>query len=153
MTSWAQVEEAEPDFARRVRGIFDAHLHKTMATLRRDGTPRISGTEATFKSGELWLGMMGQSQKARDLRRDGRVAVHSATVDTELAEGDVKVSGVAFEETDQGVLRAAFEEVAGGAAYFRIDVQEVVITRVRDSKELIVELWTPVGGIREFRPE
>src|SRR5689334_22963647 len=45
MTTWGDVERAEPEFARRVRALFDAHRHKTIATLRADGAPRISGVE------------------------------------------------------------------------------------------------------------
>ena len=49
MTSWGEFERAEPEFAHRVRGLFDAHKHKTIATLRTDGSPRISGIEAAFE--------------------------------------------------------------------------------------------------------
>src|SRR5690348_16094396 len=48
VTAWRDVEQAEPEFARRVRALFDAHRHKTMATLRADGAPRISGIEVSF---------------------------------------------------------------------------------------------------------
>jgi hypothetical protein len=41
----------------------------TLATLRRDGSPRISGTEVEFTDGQVWLGMMPGSLKALDLRR------------------------------------------------------------------------------------
>ncbi|MGQ0481404.1 MAG: hypothetical protein ACT4O0_10320 [Pseudonocardia sp.] len=43
MTCWAEVERAEPQFAAAVRALFEAHRHKTIATLRADGGPRISG--------------------------------------------------------------------------------------------------------------
>lgn len=148
MVSWHAVEEAEPDFARRVRGILDAHLHKTMATLRRDGGPRISGTEAHFDDGDVWFGMSADSRKAQDLRRDGRVAIHSAPVDTQMVQGDAKVSGVAVEIRDESRLAA----LPAGATLFRIDITEVVLTRVHAGKELVVELWTPDAGLREFRP-
>lgn len=148
MVSWRAVEEAEPDFARRVRSIFDAHVHKTMATLRRDGRPRISGTEADFDDGEIWLGGGSRSRKVQDLRRDGRIALHSAPVDTQMIDGDAKVSGVTVEILDE----ARLAPLPAGATLFRIDLHEVVLTRVHDGKELIVELWTPEGGLREFRP-
>ncbi len=45
MASWQDVENAEPEFAARIRRIFDAHKHKTLATLRADGSPRLSGIE------------------------------------------------------------------------------------------------------------
>ncbi len=47
------MEQAEPEFAERVRRLFDAGRHKTIATLRADGSPRISGIECEFTDGEL----------------------------------------------------------------------------------------------------
>ena len=81
MTAWRDVERAEPEFAQRVRGLFDAHRHKTIATVRADGAPRISGVEAAFEEGELAFGSMSNARKGADLRRDPRFALHSATVD------------------------------------------------------------------------
>jgi len=45
MVSWSEVEKAEPEFAARVRQSFESRKHKTIATLRADGSPRISGIE------------------------------------------------------------------------------------------------------------
>src|SRR3712207_82620 len=98
MTSWVEFERAEPEFARRVRTLFDAHKHKTIATLRADGAPRISGIEAEFADGELTFGSMPRARKGDDLRRDPRFALHSPSVDPPEGEpsswpGDAKISG------------------------------------------------------------
>jgi hypothetical protein len=104
MARWAEVEAAAPEFAAEVRRRFDAHIHKTLATLRRDGSPRISGIEASFIDGDLWFGMMPGSMKALDVARDPRVAIHSATVDPPANpsewEGESKLAGRAIAETD-----------------------------------------------------
>jgi Pyridoxamine 5'-phosphate oxidase len=84
MARWSEVTAAAPELAGKARALFDAHRHKTMATLRKDGSPRISGTEATFADGDLWLGAMHHSLKALDLRRDPRLALHSATAERQL---------------------------------------------------------------------
>src|SRR6266478_7497110 len=81
MTGWKDVERAEPEFAQRVRGLFDGHKHKTIATLRSDGSPRISGIEVAFEDGELAFGSMPNARKGADLGRDPRFALHSATID------------------------------------------------------------------------
>ena len=81
MATWNEVEAAVPELASAVRAAFDAHKHKVLATLRADGSPRVSGNEAVFRGGELWLGMMDRSVKALDLLRDPRLAIHSATVE------------------------------------------------------------------------
>ena len=75
------MQEAAPELARRVRALFDSHRHKTLATLRADGSPRISGIECAFEDGELVFGSMAGARKGADLRRDDRFALHSATVD------------------------------------------------------------------------
>ena len=69
MTAWHDVEGAAPELAASVRALFDAHKHKTIATLRADGAPRISGIEAVFVDGELTFGSMPGARKGADLRR------------------------------------------------------------------------------------
>src|SRR5215470_8972027 len=98
VTAWRDFETAEPEFAQRVRALFDAHRHKTIATVRADGSPRISGIETAFEDGELVFGSMADARKGADLRRDPRFALHSGTVDpVEGAEaqwpGEAKISG------------------------------------------------------------
>src|SRR5690348_14344911 len=88
MPSWSDFEAAAPELAARVRARLDAHVHKTLATVRRDGSPRISGTETQLADGELWIGSMWQAQKARDLQRDPRFAIHSGSDDPPGWDGD-----------------------------------------------------------------
>jgi hypothetical protein len=56
VAAWRDVEQAEPEFAARVRRLFDAGRYKTIATLRADGSPRISGIECRFADGEPRFG-------------------------------------------------------------------------------------------------
>ena len=128
-----------------------------MATLRADGSPRISGIEATFRDGELWLGMMPDSLKARDLQRDPRVALHSATVDPDLSDGDAKIAGSAIEVTDQPTKDEFVGRHRGETGdeppqpfhLFRVDVTEVVlITLGGDPPDhLVIEAWCENGGL------
>jgi hypothetical protein len=80
MTRWRDFERAEPEFAQRVRALFDAHRPKTIATLRADGSPRISGIEAAFEDGELGFGSMPHSRKGADLHREATVAGRAVVV-------------------------------------------------------------------------
>ena len=66
MATWRDVEKAEPEFAARVQRLFDAGRHKTIATLRADGSPRISGIECEFNDGELRFGSMTGARKGAD---------------------------------------------------------------------------------------
>lgn len=160
MASWNDIARAEPDLAAAVMARFDAGLHKTLATLRADGSPRISGTELQLVAGELWLGSMGGSLKARDLQRDPRFALHSTTTDTELGPegGDAKIAGRALEVTDPDEVArfvAAFaaegrEWPDGGSHLFRLDVDEVVLIRVAGDPpdHMVVESWHEGRGRR-----
>ncbi len=100
MPSWSDFEAAAPELAARVRERLDAHVHKTLATVRRDGSPRISGTETRFADGELWIGSMWQALKALDLQRDPRFALHSGSDEPDEWGGDAKLAGVVEEITD-----------------------------------------------------
>jgi hypothetical protein len=79
MSSWKVIEQAEPEFASRVRALIDAGRHKTIATLRMDGSPRISGIECAFTDGDLCFGSMTHARKGADLERDSRFALHGPT--------------------------------------------------------------------------
>jgi Pyridoxamine 5'-phosphate oxidase len=151
MTAWHDVEGAAPEFAGRARALFDAHRHKTIATVRVDGSPRISGIEAVFEDGELVFGSMPNARKGADLRRDPRFALHSATVDPVAGSeaqwpGEAKISGRAI----------AADPITKGpeGEHFRADITEVVHTRLNEmGTMLVVEWWTAAGGLRRVERE
>ena len=153
MASFADVESEEPEFAARVRAAFDAHSHKFLATLRADGSPRISGIEMNFVGGEPWLAGMPASAKFGDLRRDPRFALHSGSSEPKDFTGDAKLSGRAHQVTDDAE-RAAFAKQAGGAAQhmdfelFRVDLEQVVLVALNDEKTaLMISSWRPGKGL------
>jgi hypothetical protein len=148
MATWAEFEAAEPEFASRVRALMASRQHLTMATLRRDGSPRISGTEIEFAGGQMQIGSMPGAVKALDLRHDPRVAIHGPTDDPPVGEpagwkGEAKVAGTAIEvESDSPAHR------------FLIDIQEAVITRLNDAgNRLVIESWVPGRGYRSVERE
>ncbi len=137
-----------------MRERLDAHKHKTLATIRRDGSPRISGTETGFSDGELWIGSMWEARKARDLQRDPRFALHSGSDDPPGWSGDAKLAGVAEEITDPERARAITGDEAppGPMHVFRLDLQEVSTVGLDDEgKQLVIEVWTPDRGVRAMR--
>jgi Pyridoxamine 5'-phosphate oxidase len=148
MVSWNEVEKAEPEFAARVRKLFDARKHKTIATLRADGSPRISGIEAEFADGELTFGSMPRARKGADLKRDPRFALHSATSDPPDDEpkrwpGEAKLAGRAY------VARKLDGADEPEGELFRADVDEVVVIALNDEGTmLVVESWHPGRGLR-----
>jgi Pyridoxamine 5'-phosphate oxidase len=142
IASWSDFETAAPELAARVREQLDAHTHKTLATIRADGSPRISGTECEFKDGELWIGSMWQARKARDLQRDPRFALHSGSEDPPGWSGDAKLAGVAEEIVDP----------ERDSHLFRLDLREVSTVELDDErKALLITVWTPEGGVRTMK--
>jgi hypothetical protein len=154
MASWSEFEAGAPEFAETVRQRLDAHTHKTLATVRRDGSPRISGSETMLVDGELWIGSMWQALKARDLQRDPRFALHSGSDDPPDWSGDAKLAGVAREITDPERVKAINGEAAaaGPSHLFRLDLREVSTVGLDDErKALVIEIWTPDGGLRTIK--
>ena len=140
MASWKEIAASEPDFAKRAQARFDKYKHKTIATLRKDGSPRISGIEVQFNDGEVVLGMMPGSLKAKDVLRDPRVAIHSGTEDPEEKPNEVidaKLSGIAVEIP------------AEGHHAFHVDVKEVVVISLSDPvNHLVIETWREGRGLK-----
>lgn len=140
MASWSDFAAAEPAFAARVLKLMSARKHLTMATLRRDGSPRISGTEVQFHDGQLKLGSMPGAVKTMDLRRDPRVAIHGPTQDPSKSgrwRGEAKIAGRAVEiEPDR----------------FLVDIKEVVITGL-GGRGLVIESWNSKRGYHKVDRE
>jgi hypothetical protein len=148
--SWSKVEADAPELANLARSFLDAHVHKTIATLRRDGSPRISGTEVIFAEGELWLGSMWQAVKALDLRRDPRFALHSGSADPPGWAGDAKLAGRVEEVEDQDRIAAIVGEQGGEGPLhlFRANVTELVVVRLNDARDkLVIESWHADRGV------
>jgi hypothetical protein len=151
MPSWNAIEEAEPEFAGRVQRLFDAGRHKTIATLRVDGSPRISGIECEFIDGDLRFGSMSGARKGADLQRDTRFALHGPTVHPEEGKesdwpGEAKIAGRAI---PAGPVSAGEGGEQPDGEMFVADITEVVITRLNaEATKLVVESWTPERGRR-----
>ena len=142
MASWSEFEAQAPELAARVRAHLDAHGHKTMATIRRDGSPRISGTETEFSNGELWIGSMRAALKARDLQRDPRFALHSASEDPDVWTGDAKLAGTAEEVSKPGA----------DSHRFRLDLEEVSTVGLDEGRKfLLIDVWTPGEAVRTIK--
>jgi nitroimidazol reductase NimA-like FMN-containing flavoprotein (pyridoxamine 5'-phosphate oxidase superfamily) len=152
MSTWDEVEQAVPALARTVRERFEKYTLGVLATLRRDGSPRVTGIEPGFSDGELWLGMMSDSRKGADLRRDPRFALHAATIDKDVKEPDARVAGLAQPVEDERKERFAddLEREKNWRPQsfdlFRVDVRELGLVFPEDGK-LVIESWHPGRGI------
>ena len=149
MTSWGDVQREAPGFAARVQKLFDAGVNKIIATIRADGSPRVSGIEAQFTDGELTFGSMPDARKGADLRRDPRFAMHGPSPDPPADNvswaGDAKIAGRAVPVGEVPDDQDGDQE----GQQYRADISEVVITHLNESAtKLVIETWRPGGGVR-----
>lgn len=152
--NWSSFTTAEPDLAKTVEERFDFFTHHVLATLRKDGSPRTTGIEVRFLGGELWLGMMPDSLKALDLRRDARFALQANPGEgTSMGGGDVRVAGRAVEVEDGATKARYHEEVEPPEPFhlFRTELTEVVRTYVEDDRYLVVQVWKPGAPLRTIK--
>jgi hypothetical protein len=148
VTSWAGFVREAPELAGTVRDRFTGHKHCLLATVRPDGSPRISGIEVWFWKDDAWLGMMPDSAKAADLDRDPRFELHSAPTDVDLQKPDARLHGMAERVEDAATIAGFVATLPGPGPrpyemdLFRLDLTRVVLVGVA-GEELVVDSWRP----------
>ena len=148
---WSTFESVAPDLAAAVLARFQITKHHVLATLRKDGAPRVSGTEVPLVDGDLYLGSMPGALKSRDLQRDGRFALHSNPGDGSMEGGDAKLSGLAVEIVDQdevarmgGLMGAP----PGPFDLFRLELDLAVLSEVDEARQIMrITSWRPGRGV------
>jgi hypothetical protein len=158
MATWTEVAAAAPQLAADVRARFEAHGLALLASVRADGSPRISGIEPLFAGDHLWLAMMEGSRKGADLEREPRFALHSATIDKAVTAGDAKLVAFAVPVTD-AADHARFVEAFTAATgsppppgpfeLFRADVREISLLRPAGD-HLDIRWWREGVGERQL---
>jgi hypothetical protein len=148
MPAWSEVLTAAPELAKKVQSRFDAHGLAMLATIRRDGYPRLSPIEALFTDEEVLLGMMHLSTKAFDLQRDPRLSLHNATEDKNVADGDAKLVGRAIERIGDDEIERARQTFGAATGHppegpmhvFTVDVLELSFLKPAGD-HLDIEIW------------
>ncbi|MBA3283031.1 MAG: pyridoxamine 5'-phosphate oxidase family protein [Acidimicrobiia bacterium] len=164
MTTWKQFNASEPELAARALAILTSTTNGVLGTIRRDGTPRLSGIDPFIAHGELWIGSMPGARKGADLKRDPRMALHGIPWESrkvrdgaaEPGEGDAKLTGRAVLASDEE-KRAAFAAERGfeppdidTSDVFRIDLATVVVVSVADD-QLVIDRWSAAEGRQTVR--
>jgi len=153
VTTWKEVAEGAP----RIAGIFSRRHAATgnlclLATLRADGYPRISPIEPRVFEDQLWIVGMPDTTKFRDLGRDPRFCLHTATVDSQVTDGDAKLWGmvrhVHDKQLQQRFAAALFDETGLDLRgqdfdhFYAADLTGASAVEVRDG-HMDVTIWTP----------
>jgi Pyridoxamine 5'-phosphate oxidase len=162
MATWTEFSGEAPEIAELAERRLVATGLMMLATLRRDGFPRISpvepviaGDRLVLHDGRLWLGMMADSTKSRDLKRDGRFGMHTATADKMVSQGDVKLWGTATAVTDHDTLARFSDDIFESVGYrfevgsfdaFAVDLLGASSVSVAGDV-MYVRTWKPGEGV------
>lgn len=161
MVVWKQFAEEAPHiaeiFIRRHKATGNLCL---LATLRWDGYPRISPIEPRIFDGQLVVVGMPNTTKFADLDRDPRFCLHTATVDTQIGDRDVKVWADSVNLRDQrfhaGFAEDLFEtsglDLRGEKfdPFYVADLNGASSIELID-EQLVITIWRPGEGERVVR--
>ena len=167
MTSWNDFTQTEPELAARARALVSSTTNCVLATIRADGSPRVSGIDPFFRDQDLWIGCMPGSRKGADLDRDPRLALHGIPWESrrtkegvaDPGDADVKLTGRAVrlgdDEATARILAEYFaeigvEEPSEGGDLYTIDLETVVVVFVEDD-QLVVDRWSATDGRKVVR--
>lgn len=132
MATWQQLADAEPEMAALARSLLDWIPIMYLATVRRDGAPRVHPVCPIFADGRMFIAVAGEgrrnaSPKRFDLDRDGRYALHGMPG---KRDDEFYVTGrsrrVTDAETRAAVTRAAGHTVHPEDWIFELDIDRAM---------------------------
>lgn len=129
--SWQIFASQSPELAEFAQ----TRLHNKvayLATIRKDGSPRVHPFTPIIGEGHLFVFMEPTSPKGHDLRRDPRYAIHCSVSDTSGESGEVILTGRAryIEDTELRAVSVRVSPYKPAERYilFELDVESVTIT-------------------------
>lgn len=149
--SWRDLEAAAPEIAHLGKERLGRARVALLATIRKDGSPRISPVEPYLSEGHLLFGSMSWSLKTRDLLRDPRCVLHSAVTGPDSGEGELKLYGIAT-EADVRIRESCpegwwLESSPDAATVFALTINEATfISWDTDQGWMTVRRWSPRRG-------
>ncbi len=154
---WSDFATAAPELAARGRALLERPGVVLVGTVRRDGSPRISPVEPIITNGELYLGMMPASRKARDLARDPRCTVHNAVTDRTGGAGEFKLHG-RVRPIDDAAEREIYATALFAAIGFRpegeyplfaVEIESAALFVTGETSRTVTR-WRAGGGVETF---
>jgi hypothetical protein len=163
MAGWTDFAAEAP----RIAGVFAqrhaANGHLCMlATTRSDGYPRISPMEPAIFDGQLVLVGMPGNTKFRDLARDPRFCLHTATIDPQVGDGDAKLWGQVRDVPDLDLHRRFADHLYAdtgfdlrGQVFAPLYVGDLVAASCLEiiGGVLTITSWKPGAGERVLRKD
>lgn len=148
MATWREFEQQVPDLAEFGYERLNNRV-AYLATIRRDGSPRVHPVSARISEGRLFVRMYPSSPKAHDLLRDGCYAMHSLVTDTSGTGGEFAIAGSATRVDDAALIERVNRGLPGTPEryiVFEFDIREAMSTVYEEDRE-IRQRW------RETRPD
>ncbi|WP_067708031.1 pyridoxamine 5'-phosphate oxidase family protein [Nocardia yamanashiensis] len=157
MTSWSEFAVAAP----HISSIFTRRHAATgnlcmLATVRADGSPRISPMEPRIFEGQLWVGGMPNTTKFADLARDPRFCLHTATVDTHVGDGDAKLFGTVRNVQDEALHQRFADALYAETGFdlrgqkfdpfYAAELTGASAVELVDGEHLEITVWKPGKG-------
>lgn len=143
---WQEFQLVEPEMAGQVVVTLGKNPHHILATIRKDGSPRVSGTNVFISHGELWIGSMKQAQRVNDLRREARCAIHSAPLDENLQIPDLRIDLVAMDASEEFARQVLTENGSPlDACVSLMKIRGISMVTVKDD-HLCLDRWNPDDG-------
>ncbi len=129
--SWQCLEEQQPELAEFGAERLNGQV-AYLATVRKDGSPRVHPMTPIIGRGHLFVFMEPTSPKRHDLQRDGRYAIHCSVGDNTGASGEFIVTGRAhlIEDVELRALAARLASYTPADRYilFEFDVDSAAST-------------------------
>lgn len=142
--SWKALEDANKELAEFGLERFGNQV-AYLATVRKDGSPRVHPVTPIIGAGRLFVFMESTSPKGHDLRRDGRYAMHASVEDNAGGEGEFFVSGHANFIDDPDLRAIAVEHANYNPAeryiLFELSVESAFSTIYDENYEPVRQRW------------
>lgn len=120
-----------------------------VATVRPDGGPRVHPLSPVLRDGDLYLFVLRNTARARDLRRDDRYAMHAWPkpfgADDSFDDEEFVVRGRATLVEDEALRKAiatAVQDDVDSADVYRLSVDHAQ-SKSRPGGKLTYERWRP----------
>jgi hypothetical protein len=145
MKRWCEFAEERPEMADAGRALiyqFRVGLGY-LATIRKDGGPRVHPVCPVIANDGLYLFIGNQSPKVHDLRRDGRFALHSFP--NPEVDDEFYVAGTVQQVDDADIRRVVYEAyTATGASTSNDTLFELLLERALHAKYGPRPSWPPI---------
>lgn len=135
--SWQKLEEESLQLAAFGKARLDGKV-SYLATVQDSGWPRVHPVTPIIGNGKCFIFAEPDSSKVRDLKSNGRIALHCGMTDSSGSSGEFKITGRAVLVKDDEI-RAGAESICSyrpSASYllFELLLDEVVSTSWRGGR-------------------